>query len=112
VYSRALSINRTPRSADGDRRRRSAIGLTMPEPDVRVWIRDYLAKLLGISSESVSLDTELDTYGLDSVDAVLMAGELEDALNIEIDPAAFLQHPTIEAMVSWLEQQAALRGRL
>jgi acyl carrier protein len=73
------------------------------DTEFRLWVRAYLAGVLGIPEADVELDRTLDSYGLDSVDAVLMAGALEDELEFEIDPAAFLQFPTIEAMVAALE---------
>ena len=54
------------------------------------WVRDHLAQVLGVAPESVTVDKGLSSYGLDSVDAVLMAGELEEAFGIEIEPARFI----------------------
>ncbi len=75
----------------------------MRDSDVRAWVVAYLARVLGLPQTNIDLDCTLDAYGLDLVEAVLMAGELEDALGAEIDPAAFLQYPTLEAMVAALE---------
>jgi phthiocerol/phenolphthiocerol synthesis type-I polyketide synthase B len=80
------------------------------ETRVREWVRDYLVRLLGMPAEAISLDCTLADYGLDSVDAVVMAGELEFAFNLEIDPAAFLQYDTIEAMVVALPAVGAGSG--
>ena len=74
----------------------------MAESKIRRWVREYLAGVLKIPE--VELDRSLEAYGLDSLEAVLMAGALEDELGFEIDPAAFLQYPTIEAMVAALER--------
>lgn len=71
----------------------------MTEDGLRHWVRNHLASLLGVSPDSILLDRSLADYGLDSVDAVLMAGELEEALGIEIDPASFLQFDTFEQMI-------------
>jgi len=73
------------------------------ESEIRQWVRRYLAGVLGIDEARVELDRTLEAYGLDSIEAVLMAGALEDELDFEVDPAAFLQFPTIEAMVAALE---------
>jgi acyl carrier protein len=70
---------------------------------IRQWVLGYLAAVLGIPEQAVELDRTLESYGLDSIDAVLMAGALEDELGFEVDPAAFLQYPTIEAMVAAVE---------
>jgi acyl carrier protein len=69
------------------------------ELDLRAWVRGHLGRVLGIAPDLIALDRTLADYGLDSVDAVLMAGELEEAFGIEIDPAGFIQFDTIEAMV-------------
>lgn len=79
----------------------------MVEGKVRIWVRQHLAQLLGIPSANVAFDRTLENYGLDSVDAVLMAGELEEALNIEIDPASFIQYENFEQMIEALESKIA-----
>jgi acyl carrier protein len=71
----------------------------MTEDGLRDWVRSHLANLLGVAPASIALDRSLADYGLDSVDAVLMAGELEEALGAEIDPASFLQFDTFEQMI-------------
>ncbi|MGI8840517.1 MAG: acyl carrier protein [Caulobacteraceae bacterium] len=75
----------------------------MADGDIRLWVRRYLAGVLGLPEPAIELDRTLEAYGLDSIEAVLMAGALEDELGFEVDPAAFLQFPTIEAMVAALE---------
>ncbi len=75
----------------------------LADSELRGWVRRYLAEVLGIPEKEVELDRTLESYGLDSIEAVLMAGALEDELSFEIDPAAFLQYPTIEAMVAAVE---------
>jgi acyl carrier protein len=74
---------------------------------VAAWIRDYLSTLLGMPAERISLDCGVNAYGLDSVDAVLMAGELEEAFGVSIDSGTFLQHETIAAAVAWFERELA-----
>ena len=71
----------------------------MDEKGLRDWVRNHLAHLLGVAPETIVLERSLADYGLDSVDAVLMAGELEEALGVEIDPAGFLQFDTFEQMI-------------
>lgn len=71
--------------------------------DIRVWVREHLGSLLALNPSQVDLNKSLRDLGLDSVDAVLLAGELEDALGSEIDPAAFLRSRTLEEMIASLE---------
>jgi len=79
------------------------------EQDLRNWVRQHLGHLLNVAPETVALDRTLSDYGLDSVDGVLMAGELEDAFKIEVDPAVFMTFDTFEAMIVGLA--SALQSR-
>src|SRR5580704_1159653 len=69
------------------------------EERVREWVRDHLAKILGVAPESIDLDKGLSGYGLDSIDAVLMAGELEEAFSVEIEPACFIACDSLGDMI-------------
>lgn len=77
----------------------------MAEGRLREWVRNYLAQAGKLSPEQVTFAGTLGDYGLDSVDAVLMAGDLEEAFGLEIDPASFLQFDTFEEMICALEKQ-------
>jgi acyl carrier protein len=70
--------------------------------ELQNWVRGHLAQLVGLVPESIALDRTLADYGLDSIDAVVMAGELEDHFRIEIDPASFIRFATFEAMIAGL----------
>jgi acyl carrier protein len=72
------------------------------EQRLRDWVRGHLAQRVGLAPESIEIDKGLGSYGLDSVDAVLMAGELEEAFNIEIDPARFLQFDSFKQAIEML----------
>jgi acyl carrier protein len=65
----------------------------------RDWVVRYLASLLGIDAADVDLTKGLGEYGLDSVDAMIMAGQLEDHFQIEIDPAVFFEYDTLQQML-------------
>jgi acyl carrier protein len=69
------------------------------EERVCEWVRDHLARVLGMAPESVTIDDGLDRYGLDSIDVVLMAGELEEAFGVEIDPARFIACDSLREII-------------
>jgi acyl carrier protein len=58
------------------------------------WARAYLAHLLGKAEADVDLFRPFSSYGLDSMDAVVMVGEMEEHFAAELDPAMFLQEAT------------------
>jgi acyl carrier protein len=80
------------------------------EDGLRQWTRNHLAARLGLAPEAIFLDRSLADYGLDSVDGVLLAGELEDVFGVEVDPAAFLQFDSFEEMIVGLARSLPGHG--
>ena len=80
-------------------------------PDnARNWARAYLAHLLARPLEEIDLFRPLSEYGLDSVDAVVMAGEMEAHFGVQIDPATFLREATLGELIAELEPLAGREG--
>jgi acyl carrier protein len=59
--------------------------------NARRWAKAYLGHLIGRAEGEIDLFRPFSDYGLDSMDAVVMAGEMEEHFAAEIDPALFLQ---------------------
>lgn len=66
--------------------------------EIQAWIVSYLAQLLEVDSDEIDTATPFDRYGLDSSAAIGMTGDLEDWLNLELDPTLVYDYPTIEAL--------------
>lgn len=81
------------------------------EARLREWLRAHLARVLGVAPESIALDQAVSEYGLDSVDRILMAGELEEAFGIEIDPAGFIACDSFEDIIGVLARDIEKSGR-
>lgn len=77
------------------------------EEILRNWVRAHLADITGQPAETIQIGATLADYGLDSVDAVLMAGALEERFGLEIDPASFLHFSTFEEMAVALAPRLA-----
>jgi acyl carrier protein len=63
----------------------------MTRENVRRWARAYVAHLVTRPESEIDLYRPFSDHGLDSMDAVVMAGEMEEHFAIEIDPGLFLQ---------------------
>jgi acyl carrier protein len=74
------------------------------------WVRNYLAQVRGVAAESVTVDRGLSSYGLDSIDAVLMAGELEESFGIEIDAASFIACDSFSEIITKLASDVDQAG--
>ncbi len=78
----------------------------LPKPDeIRDWLVSYLANLLEIRVDKISTTTNFDHYGLDSVAAVTLSGDLAEWLGCELDPALLYDYPTIELIVQFLIEE-------
>ncbi|MBE9045184.1 acyl carrier protein [Pleurocapsales cyanobacterium LEGE 10410] len=73
--------------------------------EIQAWIVSYLGQLLEVDPDSIDTATPFDRYGLDSSAVIGMTGDLEDWLNIELDPTLVYDYPTIEALSQHLVEE-------
>lgn len=71
-----------------DRRARSPL-------EIETWIAAALEQRTGTPAAEIDRDLELNAYGLDSVEAVILGGEIADWLGLDVDPAIVIEHPTV-----------------
>jgi acyl carrier protein len=67
----------------------------LEKPDVIELLREKIASHLEIEVDSLDPTRDLDEIGLSSLQAVIISGELEDDLGIEIDPMIMFENKTI-----------------
>jgi len=58
---------------------------------------DQLAQRSAAPEEAVNAQTQLTDLGIQSIDAVLLCGDIEDKFEVEIDPADIFEHDTVGA---------------
>ena len=73
--------------------------------DIESWLATYLVEQMGVPAEMVSPEAAFESYGLDSVDGVVMASALEVEFTIEVDPAIFLRNATLPEVYAELESE-------
>lgn len=71
--------------------------------EVKEWILGYLADALDLDGTSIDPDAHLSGYGLDSSDAVIMAGVMEERFDLELEPALFLRNATLNDLLADLK---------
>ena len=72
------------------------------EAGLRHWLVDYLVTNIGCSPDGVDRDASFNDLGVASRDAVVLSGELSELLGRPVSPVDFWQHPTINALVGFL----------
>ncbi len=73
-----------------------------PTQIIQQWLINQLADQLSLDSSTIEVSEPLTRYGLDSIDAVTLVGDLEDALDLELPDTLFWDHPTIEKSSQYL----------
>ena len=62
---------------------------------VTQFLRERIAARTSTPLEEVQADSVLTDLALQSIDAVLVCGEVEDEFGIELDPTAIFEHKTV-----------------
>lgn len=83
----------------------------MHEAELRSLVVAHVAELLGCLPADVTPSATLSELGLGSVQVLALCGDLEDELDLDIDPAVIGDYPTVESLGSFLlALQSADRG--
>lgn len=78
--------------------------------EIQDWFVSSLASITNCAPEDIDLTVPFESFGLDSVAAVGLTGELEDWLGSTVDPMAVYDYPTIEALSKHLAERSARSG--
>ena len=69
---------------------------------VEEWLIVQIAKLIGQKTESIDVHKSFADYGLSSLDAVSLSGDLEEILNQQLPPTLAYDHPSISMLSQYL----------
>jgi acyl carrier protein len=76
--------------------------------EIRNWIAERLISDVGLSPDEVDGDKPVVSFGVDSMQFVVLVGELESWLGIRFADNPLIDYPTINALSDYLAQQLAL----
>ncbi|MGF1478092.1 MAG: acyl carrier protein [Cyanophyceae cyanobacterium] len=83
-----------------------------PVETIQNWLVNQLAEQLSLDANAISTTEPLTRYGLDSIDAVTIVGDLEDWLDMELPSTLFWDHPTIAQSSQFLADNYDVAGAL
>ena len=83
-----------------------------PAKAVQDWLIAKLAEQLSLDTKTIDVAQPLTRYGLDSIDAVTMVGDLEDLLDMELPSTLFWDYPTIEKSANYLAENFDISNTL
>jgi acyl carrier protein len=68
------------------------------------WLSTKLAEQLELDPQQIDPQTEFSDYGLNSIEAVSLSGELENFLGRRLSPTLLWDYPTLESLTQYLTE--------
>lgn len=76
--------------------------------EIQAWLATRFGELLGVSSEEIDVDQSLSSYGLGSIQAVSLTGDLEDWLGLQLPATLLWDYSTITSLAAYLGAELCL----
>jgi acyl carrier protein len=76
----------------------------------RGWLLDRVALYLGRDAQSIDPTVPLAEYGMDSVCALSLCGDLEDEFGLVVEPTLLWDHPTVQSLLAFLATRLPAAG--
>jgi acyl carrier protein len=74
----------------------------MEKTELTTWLVGRVAGYLRRDTAEISPLGRLDEYGLDSLYATVLCGDIEDRLGLVVEPTLLWDHPTVDALTDAL----------
>jgi acyl carrier protein len=82
----------------------------LTEASIRGWLVDRLAKQLKLDRAAIDPAIRFDAYGLDSIVAVQVSGDLEKVVEQRLSPALLFEHDSIDKLARHLATELGLQA--
>jgi acyl carrier protein len=67
---------------------------------LRAWMTKYICRVLSLDPANFSTSDRFDVYGLDSLEAVIMADRMEIEFQVTVEPEQFFDAPSVDEFVA------------
>ncbi|WP_212003002.1 acyl carrier protein [Chitinophaga sp. HK235] len=74
--------------------------------EISSWIVRKLSVKLNLPASAIRLDKDILDYGLDSMEALGMVGEIEALIGVEIPATSVWDYPTISQLAQFIHDEA------
>jgi acyl carrier protein len=81
--------------------------LTRTVEEIQLWLIDQLAERLELEPEDIDMYEPFDNYNLDSAQALILLGRLENWLGREFNPVLIFNYPTVAELADRLASDIA-----
>lgn len=77
---------------------------TRTEAEIREWLIAKIAERVGVAPDAIDPAKPFTVLGVDSTEAVVVSGELQEWLGRRVPPTIAWDHPSIDAVARHLGQ--------
>ncbi|WJZ03861.1 polyketide synthase Pks13 [Corynebacterium freiburgense] len=70
----------------------------MTVAELKAWLRAWVVTATGLPEEEITDDKPMESFGLSSRDVVILSGELENLLDVQLDATIAYEYPTIAGL--------------
>lgn len=77
------------------------------DADIMPFLISALAKFTKQDKTAIDPDADLVDMGLQSIDAVILSGDVEDKFGIELDPSTVFEHETLRSFGQEIARRSA-----
>ncbi|MGL5080592.1 MAG: acyl carrier protein [Microcoleaceae cyanobacterium] len=74
---------------------------------IRSWLISQLAARLGFQPSEIDIHENFGNYGLNSIEAVNLSGDLESILGRRLPPTILWDYPTIQTLAEYLAEDTS-----
>lgn len=74
--------------------------------EIQAWLLARVSEQLGVPPDEIDIREPLDSYGLDSAKAMLIASKAEKILGVQLSPILIWHYPTIETLSQRLAEES------
>lgn len=67
---------------------------------LRAWMMKYVCEAAKVDPAKFSGSERFDVLGLDSFEAVIMAGKMEEEFKVIVEPEQFFEAPSVDAFMA------------
>ncbi|MGF1494501.1 MAG: acyl carrier protein [Microcoleaceae cyanobacterium] len=74
---------------------------------IQSWLVAQIAGRLGLNPDEIDIQEDFANYGLNSIEAVNLSGDLENVLGCRLSPTILWDYPNIQALSKYLAEDIA-----
>ncbi|WP_329267205.1 acyl carrier protein [Streptomyces sp. NBC_01451] len=74
------------------------------------WLIEKIAHRMSVPSGEISPEVYFDELDLDSTEALILAGEMENWLGFELSTTTLWYHPTVKDLAAYIAEECGRRA--